>query len=235
MRKYYYFILLLSMVFSGLPGVALGEATYSAVTNVVLNSVSLTISAGSTVDEITVDGGTLSVVLSAGHNFVINSAERWDFNVSGETNTTVTKSLQSDSSSLQLKLGAGQASETITVTVASTELAGNSSSGGNTSGGGGGGGGGSRSSSRSTTSDTDDTDDTETTGETDGAAGSSISAWQQLLQQYLSEAGKVTAGKNEVLGDTGASEDTQAESAVEAKYIAPLVATTGIVSGDNKA
>ena len=228
MRRYYFIILVLVVVFGGIPNLAYG-ATYSADTNLTVSSYSLIIEAGSSAYSLTVNPTTLEIILTAGDSFVITSTDKKDFTVSGGTNAGITKTLYSDKSGLRLNLATGNSNETLTVTVLSTVLTGNSATTG-TSGAGstssGGGGGSRRSTKKKTTTETDETTETAETADSTGA-GSTKSAREIQLDNIFSESIAVRAGKAEVLASAGKTEDTTAETAAEAKYIAPLVSSSG--------
>ncbi|MBU4331831.1 hypothetical protein KKD19_04710 [Patescibacteria group bacterium] len=199
----------------------LAAVSFDAATNITIptGSIALTISSGSTANTVTVNDTNLTIVLAGGQSITINSAQKRMFSLTGRTYTQESQTYTSSQSSLSLTLSSGEPTETLTVTPLDEYFSG---SGGGGGGGGGGGAGAAPAVPAPAPTPTEEPAPTK-------------SAWEIHLENIYTESRAVFGGKGAVLANVGISEDTTAEQAAEAKYVAPLVSGAGVsVSSENK-
>ena len=213
MKKYVFLLIMFLLL---IPTFVLAAVTFDAETNVTLSgsSINLTISSGSTANEVTVNSTDLTIVLAGGQSITINSSEKRMFSLSGRTYTEETQSYTTNSSSITLTLVSGLSTETLTVTPLDSYF---------TSGGGSSPTPVSTPASASAPAPTP----VVTVTEEPVTAAPAKTAWEIQLDNIYSESAALRASKAEILVNVGKTEDVVAEQAAETKYIVPLVSSAG--------
>jgi len=166
----------LFLLLVGMPDVlaVVGDAYFPQDTSLTLDGSTYTIAASSNADQVSTSGDTLTLLMSAGQEFVLRSADRRVMTNSG----SYSYSCSSSQSSLTVNIPVGSSQTTVTVTPKGDCTTANTGGGsGSTVSSGGGGGGGGASATPTTTPTTSPTGTTRTTPKAHGLKeGDTVSA-----------------------------------------------------------